>query len=92
MIRQLTILGEAASRVSDATRRGLPEIPWQTVVGMRNVVVHQYDKIVLERIWLAVEDDLPDLARVLLRAVNRLEAPDNEQLSIETLTDDPGNR
>ena len=76
VIRQLTILGEAASRVSGASRSALPEIPWPSVVGMRNVVVHQYDKIVLERVWIAVEEDLPQLADALLRAVNRPESPE----------------
>jgi uncharacterized protein with HEPN domain len=95
VIRQLTIPGEAAGRISEATRRELPEIPWQTVVGMRNVVVHQYDKVILERVWIALDEDLPDLARALLRATSRLEMPDEDQETAregDSITDDPGDR
>jgi uncharacterized protein with HEPN domain len=73
VIRQLTVLGEAAGRVSPATQKKFPGIPWPTVIGMRNVVVHQYDKVILERIWIAVDEDLPELARALLRATQDVE-------------------
>ncbi|MFP4502786.1 MAG: DUF86 domain-containing protein, partial [Candidatus Hydrogenedentota bacterium] len=41
--RKLEILGEAARRVSEELRRGHPEIPWTDIVGLRNVISHQYD-------------------------------------------------
>jgi uncharacterized protein with HEPN domain len=61
VIRQFTILGEAASRISAALRSRTPEIPWQQIVGLRNVVVHQYDRVILEELWGIVTDQVPSL-------------------------------
>lgn len=40
LIKDIEILGEAATRVLEPTRRDLPEIPWEQIVGMRNRLVH----------------------------------------------------
>lgn len=63
VIRQFTILGEAASRISIPFRSRTPEIPWQRIVGLRNVVVHQYDRVILEDLWDIVTDQVPSLLR-----------------------------
>jgi uncharacterized protein with HEPN domain len=65
VVRRLTILGEAAMRLSPERRQSLPGITWKTIIGMRNVVVHQYDKVILERIWLTATEDVPQLEQVL---------------------------
>ena len=41
----LEVVGEAASRVSEATRKAHPEIPWRKIVGLRNRIVHGYFEI-----------------------------------------------
>jgi len=65
--RALMIVGEAAGRVSQAFRESHPEIPWRRIVGLRNVLAHEYGQVVVERIWALVEDDLPRLAAALER-------------------------
>jgi uncharacterized protein with HEPN domain len=42
MIRQLTILGEAAKHVSEEFRAENPQIPWKKIAGFRDVLVHDY--------------------------------------------------
>ena len=42
ILRQLTIVGEAAKRVSNEFRTSHPEVPWRRVAGFRDVVVHDY--------------------------------------------------
>jgi uncharacterized protein with HEPN domain len=59
VVRCFTVIGEAASRVSDATRRALPQIPWAETIALRNVVVHEYRRIDYARIWTIVDADLP---------------------------------
>jgi uncharacterized protein with HEPN domain len=61
VIRRIEILGEAARRVSPATREALPEVPWAGMVGMRNLMIHDYDDLDLEIVWATVQHDLPDL-------------------------------
>jgi uncharacterized protein with HEPN domain len=54
-------LGEAASRVSAATRDAHPEIPWRQVVGIRHRIVHDYLHVDYDVLWEVVRRDLPAL-------------------------------
>lgn len=63
VIHHIEIMGEAASRISPELREAHPEIPWAQVVAMRNVLAHDYFGIDVERVWNAVERDLPELRR-----------------------------
>lgn len=49
--RLLENIGEAASHVSDASRVTLPAIPWRGIVGMRNVLAHQYGTVDQRLVW-----------------------------------------
>ncbi len=57
--RQLEILGEAARRVSSQFREAHPALPWRDMVGLRNVISHEYDKVNYELIYRIVRDRLP---------------------------------
>lgn len=63
LIRQFTVLGEAASRVSVGLRSRTPEIPWRQIIGLRNIVVHQYDRVILDELWGIVTTQVPTLIR-----------------------------
>ncbi len=67
-IRQLEIIGEAAGMVSDEVRAKSADIPWKEVVGLRNVLIHEYFGVDLE----IIETDMPklkDAVRNLLAAL-----------------------
>ena len=76
VIRNLEVIGEAAKRVDHAYRLAHPEIPWRAWAGLRDVLIHQYEGVDLERVWNTVESELPSfhaaLAR-LLPALSQLE-------------------
>jgi uncharacterized protein with HEPN domain len=65
ILRQLTILGEAAKQVSAEYRAAHPEISWQKIAGFRDVVVHQYFRVHLPEVWRIVTEDLVGLQRNL---------------------------
>jgi uncharacterized protein with HEPN domain len=65
IIRQLTIVGEAAKRLSVEFRLNHHEVPWRQVAGFRDVVVHDYSRIDLEEVWRIVQEDLPALITLL---------------------------
>ena len=65
VIRCLTVIGEAANRVSAEMRNALPEVAWSEAVGLRNVLVHEYQRVDLSRVWTIVENDLPPLVKAL---------------------------
>lgn len=74
--RKLEILGEAARRTSHKLRDAHPEIPWKDVIGLRNVISHQYDKVNYEEIFGIVRDRLPELIRVLAPLIPTLPETD----------------
>ena len=67
VVRQLTVLGEAANRVPDDVQKQMPELPWIEMRGLRNFVVHQYDEINKQTIWDTATLDLPPVQRHLQR-------------------------
>jgi uncharacterized protein with HEPN domain len=73
VIRCLTVVGEAASRVSAETQASLPQIAWRDAVGLRNVLVHDYQGINLSRIWTIVEEDIPPLLASLSAYLNAID-------------------
>jgi uncharacterized protein with HEPN domain len=65
VIRAVSVVGEAAYRISAATRAAHPDLPWALIVGMRHRLVHDYGGIRLERLWATVKQDLPTLVALL---------------------------
>ena len=63
VLHHLQIIGEASRELSENTKAGHPEMPWQDIVGMRNILVHRYFAVDTELVWAAVQDDLPVLKR-----------------------------
>jgi len=61
VIRRLEIIGEAARRLSLQTRAAHPDIPWHEIIGMRNLMIHDYDDLDLETVWDTVQRDVPRL-------------------------------
>ncbi len=63
--RKLEILGEAARRLSSGFRDEHPEIPWKEMVGLRNVISHQYDKVSYAVIYRITRERIPELITLL---------------------------
>jgi uncharacterized protein with HEPN domain len=61
LTRLVEIVGEAATRLSPAARARHAAIPWPEILGLRNRIVHGYDKINLDILWQIVAHDLPPL-------------------------------
>jgi len=63
-IRNLEIIGEAARNLSpDFIRQRSPEIPWRSIIALRNVLIHEYFRVDLELVWRIVRRRLPTLKR-----------------------------
>ena len=65
VVRNLQIIGESSKRVSEALQKATPAIPWKSILGLRNVLVHGYLGVDLERIWDIVSSDLGALRHAL---------------------------
>ena len=53
LIRCLEVLGEATKRLSQNCRDRHPEVPWRAMAGMRDLLIHAYDRVDLEEVWEA---------------------------------------
>lgn len=61
VLHQLTVLGEAARRVSEDFRSTHAAVPWKDITGFRSRIVHDYDEIDLDEVWNILRKDLPAL-------------------------------
>ena len=61
VLRNLEIIGEAVKRLSASAKQQAPNIPWAQIAGMRDVLIHNYFGVKLDRVWQVVERDLPAL-------------------------------
>jgi len=75
LVKDVEIIGEAASQVGQATRDSLPAIPWPNMVTMRHRLVHAYFDINLDTVWNTVTEDLPPLLAELEKALARQPPP-----------------
>lgn len=58
VVRNLEIIGEAAAHVSLEIRIKYPEIEWKKIVGLRNILIHDYSGIDLDIVWDIVKNRL----------------------------------
>lgn len=63
VLKNLEVIGEAARRIPDSVKEKYPDIPWNRVVGLRNVIVHGYFAVDLAIIWKIIKEQLPELKR-----------------------------
>lgn len=59
--RKFEIIGEAARHLSPEARGQFPDVPWQLITAMRNILIHDYDDVDLNVVWDTIQDDLPPL-------------------------------
>lgn len=59
--RKLEIIGEAVKKLSMDIRRENPDIPWQSIAGTRDRLIHNYMGVDVEAVWAIVDKHLPDL-------------------------------
>lgn len=59
VVRNLEIIGEAAKNMPEEIIEKYPEIPWNSMVSMRNKVIHEYFGVDVEILWKTIYEDLP---------------------------------
>lgn len=56
--RQFEVLGEAARRISTEFQQAHPDIDWQRIIGLRNIISHRYDDVRQEILWTIINTEL----------------------------------
>src|SRR2546428_12552670 len=63
--RRVSIIGEAARKLSDTFKSAHPEVPWTAITATRHILVHEYDRVNYATVWRIVHQHLPPLIEPL---------------------------
>jgi uncharacterized protein with HEPN domain len=66
VVRNLEVIGEASRYIPEDVRDKYPDIPWKRMVGLRNIVIHQYFGVDLSIVWEVVSRNLPETRPTLV--------------------------
>jgi len=78
-LRNLELIGEAATHIPQDIRDQSPEIPWRQVIATRNRLIHGYLGIDDEILWSIIQDDIPELLGNLLILIGGLNAAEGKK-------------
>ncbi|MEO3937584.1 HepT-like ribonuclease domain-containing protein [Dermatophilaceae bacterium Soc4.6] len=78
LLWHVTVLGEAASQVSTATRESHPDIAWRAATRLRNRIVHGYWDIDIATLVATSVDDLPGMISLLEAAIMAMQESDQD--------------
>ncbi|MCF8096147.1 MAG: DUF86 domain-containing protein, partial [Desulfobacteraceae bacterium] len=70
-IRNFEIIGEATAHIPEEISAAHPEIPWQDMRDMRNILAHEYFGINENIVWNTIQDDLPPLIPLLKKLLSQ---------------------
>lgn len=70
VIRNLEIIGEAASHVPEEVRKQHSMVPWSEMKVLRNIVAHEYFRVDEEVIWTTIQADLMPVKTYLVKLLN----------------------
>jgi uncharacterized protein with HEPN domain len=61
VVRNLEVIGEAIKQVPAEVRIRYPQVPWQRIAGLRDILIHHYFEIDVEIVWDVVQNKLAEL-------------------------------
>ena len=70
--RYYEVLGEAASKISDALKSQYADVPWKVATALRNILIHDYVKVDYSELWKTAKEDIPQLLLQLKRIISSL--------------------
>jgi len=76
VVRALEILGEATKRIPQEVRDLAPQVPWRSMAGIRDKLIHDYVSVDLEVVWRTVTEDLPPLVPMIQRVIEQMAEAD----------------
>jgi len=71
-LRNLELIGEAATHIPDDVRAAHPAIPWRMIIATRNRLIHGYLGIDDDTLWSIIQDDVPELLSLIKALKNEV--------------------
>lgn len=72
VVKLLEIIGEAVKKIPNNRREFYPDLPWKSIAGMKDILVHEYWEIDVAVVWATVQDFLPPLKEVILKELDEI--------------------
>lgn len=69
VLHNLAIIGEAATKLSSELKNEMPEIEWRKIIGLRNIVIHEYFGVDHQIVWDIIANKLDPLAEACRRSL-----------------------
>ena len=73
VIRNLEVIGEASNHIDDELKNEYPEVAWNEIRGLRNIIAHVYFEIDTKQIWNTIQDNIPELQSQIQQILKKLE-------------------
>ncbi len=67
VVKLLEVIGEAVKKIPNERRECYPDLPWKSIAGMKDILVHEYWEIDVAVVWATVQHFLPPLKEVVMR-------------------------
>lgn len=72
VVRNLEIIGEAARNVNDEIKKKYQEVPWRNMIGLRNILIHEYFGIDESIIWEVSTRNLQEIKPIIMKAIQEV--------------------
>ena len=69
-IKQLEIIGEAANHLSEELRSTYIQVKWRQIIGLRNILIHEYFGVDFEVVWNVLQNDLPEFKQNIKKIIS----------------------
>lgn len=74
VIRNLEVIGEATKQLPDEIKQAYPDVEWRGMAGLRDVLIHNYLRVNLNRVWVVIEMNIPTLKAQIEQILEELDS------------------
>lgn len=72
VIRRIEVIGEAIKNFPEEVKEAHSDIPWKKIIGMRDILIHQYFGVDLNLTWEVIKEDIPELKKQIISIKDQL--------------------
>ncbi len=72
VLRNLEVIGEAAKNIPDEIREEYSNVPWKRIIGLKNIVIHEYFGVDFENIWKIITENIPETKPYIEQILKKL--------------------